>query len=139
MNFSVNDWIERPRKAYPSTVPGKGRGLLAGMDIAPGEKIERCCTVPIGPDLWPILNTLSPLGDFYFDHPEGTEDALVVFGLISLANHDEHPNADIVWTCEEGLGWIAELTALTPIARGEEITYRYRCGAWFETVQRPPA
>lgn len=132
--LTSNDWMERPRKAFPVQVPGKGRGLLAGVDIAEGEKIERCCTVPIGPGLWDTLNRLSPLGDFYFDHPEGTDDALIVLGLISLANHAEEANADIHWIYQEELGWIAELVALQPIPKGQEITYRYRCGAWFEDV-----
>jgi hypothetical protein len=131
-HLTSNDWMDRPRKAFPVRLPGKGRGLLAGLDIEPGEKIERCCTVPIGPGLWDTLNRLSPLGDFYFDHPEGTDDALIILGLISIVNHDDHPNADIRWLYQDDLGWIAELVALTHIPAGHEITYRYRCGAWFE-------
>jgi hypothetical protein len=135
-HFASAEWMERSRKAFPSNVPGKGRGLVAGVDIAQGEQIERCCTVPIGLGVWSTLNQVSPLGDFYFDHPDGSDDGLIVLGLISLVNYADQPNADVVWRHEADLGWIAELVATSPIKQGEEITYRYRCGAWFEVSDK---
>jgi SET domain-containing protein len=118
-------------KVEPRAVPGKGRGLFAVAPIAAGEVLDRACTVPISAEQCLALDRMLPLGDFYFAHPEDARRGLMVLGLASLCNHADQPNADVTYRHDDGLGWIAELVALSDIAAGAEITYRYRCQLWF--------
>ncbi len=111
-------------------IPGKGRGLVAGEAIAPGDVIDRCPTIHLSAADCELMER-SAVGDYYFAHPEDTEAGVVVLGHISLCNHSEMPNAELRWRIEDGVGWVAELFALRAIAAGEEITRRYRCPPWF--------
>lgn len=120
-----------PCPARPGVSPGRGRGLFAAAHIAAGQVIERCCSIPLSSPQCDELEGILPLGDYYFRHPENPDEGLLLLGLISLANHSDTPNARVGFTHAEGIGWIAELTALGPIASGDEITHRYRCPPWF--------
>ena len=115
----------------PGVSPGRGRGLYATSAIAEGEVIERACSVPLTSEQCDRLEEIQPFGDYYFRHPESEDQGLMLLGLISLANHADAPNARVGFNQVEGIGWIAELVALRPIAAGEEITHRYRCPPWF--------
>ena len=115
----------------PGESPGRGRGLFAVAPIAPGETVDRCCTIPLTSEQCDQLESILPLGDYYFRHPENPDEGLLLLGLVSLANHAEQPNARMVFTWDAGIGWIAELVALRQIPPGEEITHRYRCAPWF--------
>lgn len=124
-------WGARQVKAEPGVVPGCGRGLFACADLAEGEVIDRACTAEIDAAQALVLDDMHPVGDFYFEHPEDKTRGLMVFGLPSLINHSDDPNAHVRFEHEAGFGWIAVLYALQPIEAGAEITYRYRCPLWF--------
>lgn len=124
-------WSRRPSLAAPGLSPRGGRGLFALAPIGPGTVIERACSIPITAEQAVPLDAMQPLGDFYFEHPRDKRAGLMALGLMSLCNHADAPNADIVWSLDADLGWLADLVALSPIAAGEEITYRYKCPLWF--------
>ena len=124
-------WRARPSLARPGPSALGGRGLFALAPIEPGALIERACTVEIKRSQVEALDAMVPLGDFYFAHPKDETRGLMAFGLMSLLNHSEAPNAHIVWKQNKSLGWLADLVALSPIAKGAEITYRYKC-VWFK-------
>lgn len=117
----------------PAHIPGKGRGLVASQPIAAGDVVDRSTTIPLSAADCDLMEN-SAVGDYYFAHPEDVEAGLVVLGLTSLCNHSEMPNAELRWQRDEGIGWIAELYALRPIAAGEEVTRRYRCPPWFNVA-----
>jgi len=121
----------RTIKARTTKIEGKGRGLLAGAPIEADEIIDVASTIVLSATDCDLLEQTA-VGDYYFAHPSDPELGLVVLGLPSLSNHAESPNSDIRWHCDEGVGWVAELYALRPIAAGEEITRRYRCAPWFK-------
>jgi hypothetical protein len=100
--------------------------------IATGEVVDRCCTIPLSSEQCDQLESILPLGDYYFRHPENPDEGLLLLGLISLANHADDPNARIAFTWDAAIGWVAELNALRSIGSGEEITHRYRCAPWFD-------
>ncbi len=125
-------WQDGPLKVVPAASPGRGRGLFAAATIAGGEVIERACSIPLTSKQCDRLESILPLGDYYFRHPEDPEKGLLLLGLVSLVNHSEDPNTDVRFVHCEELGWIAELVSRHPIAIGEEITYCYRCGPWFK-------
>jgi len=105
----------------------KGRGLVATREIPAGERIVTCPVIVYDDeDAGRISKTR--LGDYNFRFGERQNRACIVLGVISLCNHADEPNAEIV--CHE-----AELTvtlvALRPIAEGEEISIRYRRPLWF--------
>ncbi len=129
-------WQDRTSLAAPRAVPGCGRGLFAIAPIAAGTVIDRACTVEVAAAQCPDLDRMQPLGDFYFEHPEDSRAGLMALGLMSLCNHADSANADVRFTREDGLGWMAELVALAPIAAGSEITYRYKCPLWFPETDR---
>src|SRR6476660_7381903 len=105
----------------------KGRGLVATEEIPEGAAIVTCPVIVYDDaDAGRISKTR--LGDYNFRFGDRQNRACIVLGVISLCNHAEEPNAEIV--CHE-----AELTvtlvALRPIAEGEEISIRYRRPLWF--------
>lgn len=125
-------WTLRPSLAAPGVSSGRGRGLFALGAIPAGTLIDRACTIPIAAEQCPILDRLQPLGDFYFAHPEDPTAGLLALGLMSLCNHADAPNADVLFVDGGGaLGWFADLVAVADIEAGAEITYRYRCALWF--------
>ena len=69
------------------------------------------------------------LGDYNFRFGERQNRACIVLGVISLCNHADEPNAEIV--CHEAEQMVT-LVALRGIAEGEEICIRYRRPLWFE-------
>lgn len=125
-------WSVRTVKASPGVAPGAGRGLFAVVEIKAGEVIDRACTAEIDAVQCLALDKMHPVGDFYFEHPKDKARGLMAFGLPSLCNHRDVPNANVRFVYEDGLGWVAQLHALTDIAEGTEITYRYKCPVWFE-------
>ncbi|MGP1394876.1 MAG: SET domain-containing protein-lysine N-methyltransferase [Inquilinaceae bacterium] len=124
-------WSSRPSLAGPGPSRRGGRGLFALGTIEAGTLIERACSVEVAPDQAPALDAMRPVGDFYFEHPEDKRAGLMAFGLMSLCNHANAPNADVRWARDKDIGWVADLVALDTIAAGEEITYRYKCPLWF--------
>lgn len=119
-------------KAAPGLSPGRGRGLFAAEPIAAGELIELACTAELSAEQCLVLDHMLPLGDHYFAHPEDERRGLMLFGLVSLANHAEQGNAAVRFARSSKLGWLAELIALVDIPAGAEITHCYWCPPWFE-------
>ena len=124
-------WRGRPSLAAPRAAANAGRGLFALADIAAGTVIDVAFSVPVTAEQSTILDDIHPIGDYPFQHPEDSEAGLVLFGLISLCNHAEAPNAALRWRDGGAIGWLADLVALADIPAGAEITYRYKCPLWF--------
>lgn len=130
-------WSNRPGLVRPGQSRRGGRGLFALRSIEAGTLIERACSVVVTPDQAPALDVMRPIGDFYFEHPEDKRAGLMAFGLMSLCNHASTPNADVLWTKDTDIGWVADLVAVSSIAPGQEITYRYKCPLWFAPEDGP--
>ena len=106
---------------------GKGRGLVATEGIPIGAEIVRCPVIVYDDaDAGRISKTR--LGDYNFRFGDRQNRACIVLGVISLCNHAEEPNAEIV--CHEA-ELMVTLVALRPIVAGEEICIRYRRPLWF--------
>ena len=106
---------------------GKGRGLVATEGIPAGAEIVRCPVIVYDDaDAGRISKTR--LGDYNFRFGDRQNRACIVLGVISLCNHAEEPNAEIV--CHEA-ELMVTLVALRPIVAGEEICIRYRRPLWF--------
>lgn len=114
-----------------AAVPGKGRALVALATIDEGEVIDLAPTIALGAKDCALVEQ-TPIGDYYFAHPDDPEGGVVVLGLASLCNHADAPNADIRWRRDAAAGLLVELFALRPVAVGEEITRRYACAPWFQ-------
>jgi SET domain-containing protein len=109
----------------------KGRGVFALVRIAAGELLETAPTVELSQhDTDAIIGTT--LDNYYFAHPADPEGGLLVFGLCSLINHADEPNAETAVRHLKEVGWQLELRALRDIEPGEELTRRYACELWFE-------
>jgi SET domain-containing protein len=105
----------------------KGRGLVATEQIPAGVRIVTCPVIVYDDeDAGRISKTR--LGDYNFRFGERQNRACIVLGAISLCNHADEPNAEIV--CNE-TELTVTLVALRPIAEGEEICIRYRRPLWF--------
>jgi uncharacterized protein len=105
----------------------KGRGLVATTQIAAGAAIVTCPVIVYDDaDAGRISKTR--LGDYNFRFGERQNRACIILGVISLCNHAEEPNAEIVCHEEE---LMVSLVALRAIEEGEEICIRYRRPLWF--------
>lgn len=127
----VSYWRDRPGLAAPGVSARGGRGLFALADIPAGALIDRAITVEIGEAQTRPLDDMRPIGDYYFAHPENARAGLMAYGLMSLCNHAEDANADVLWTNDREIGWLADLVARRLIRAGDEITYHYKCPLWF--------
>jgi SET domain-containing protein len=114
--------------------PGRGRGAFASRVIAEGETIERAPVMTFSPAELALINQ-TRLSDYLLYWPPGPdgepEDEVVVFGLLSMVNHSQQPNAAFVKHRDQNL---VELVALRRIEAGEEILCRYRVEPWFDVV-----
>src|SRR3954466_10955083 len=105
----------------------KGRGLVATEEIAVGTAIVSCPVIVYDDaDAGRISKTR--LGDYNFRFGARQQRACIILGVISLCNHAERPNAEIV--CDEEEHTVT-LVARTAIAPGDEICIRYRRPLWF--------
>jgi SET domain-containing protein len=105
----------------------KGRGLLATTEIPEGTAIVTCPVIVYDDaDAGRISKTR--LGDYNFRFGRRQSRSCIVLGVISLCNHADEPNAEIV--CHESEQTVT-LVALRTIAEGDEICIRYRRPLWF--------
>jgi SET domain-containing protein len=105
----------------------KGRGLVATEDIPARAEIVTCPVIVYDDtDAGRISKTR--LGDYNFRFGERQNRACIILGVISLCNHAEDPNAEIV--CDEDALTVT-LVATRAICTGEEICIRYRRPLWF--------
>ena len=108
-------------------IKNKGRGVVATGPIAAGTEIVTCPVIVYDDaDAGRISKTR--LGDYNFRFGERQQRACIILGVISLCNHADEPNAEIV--CHEP-EQLVTLLAVAPIAAGEEICIRYRRPLWF--------
>ncbi len=99
----------------------KGRGVFATQRILPGTVIATCPVLVCSPaDTGAISRTR--LGEYQFRWADKRQSC-VAFGIVSLCNHDEAPNATL--TPDPATETLA-LVAGRAIERGEEVTIRYR-------------
>jgi SET domain-containing protein len=108
-------------------IPGKERGVVATEPIPARTQIVTCPVVTYD---WADAGRIEKtrLGDYNFRFGEGGQHACIVLGVISLCNHAESPNAEVV--CDE-VEEAMTLVAIRPIAAGEEICIKYRRMLWF--------
>ena len=102
-------------------IPGKGRGVVATRGVPAGAEIVTCPVIVFdSADAGRIGKTR--LGDYNFRFGEQGQRSCIALGVISLCNHDDAPNAEIM--CRED-DEAMTLVALRPIAAGEEICINY--------------
>jgi SET domain-containing protein len=108
-------------------IPGKQRGVVATQPIPAGTDIVTCPVIIYD---WTDAGRIEKtrLGQYNFRFGARGQHACIVLGVISLCNHDEAPNAEVV--SHEGEETMT-LVATRPIAVGEEICIRYRRTLWF--------
>ena len=109
-------------------MPGKGRGTVATQPIPQGTVME---IAPVGafPAEQRATVDQTDIFEYYFVRPpeynQGKHvSGYIVFGLSSLSNHAEQPNARLEWV-EDEVGLWAHFVALEDIAHGEEVTVFY--------------
>ena len=108
-------------------IPGKGRGLVATENVPAGAEIVTCPVIVYD---WTDAGRIEKtrLGEYNFRFGERAQRSCLILGVISLCNHDDAPNAEVVCREEEEA---MTLVALRPIAAGEEICIKYRRPLWF--------
>lgn len=113
--------------------PGRGRGVFAKRALEEGELVETAPALTLSlADTDAIEDT--SLKDFYFAHPGDPLGGLLVLGLATLSNHSDEPNVETSMRHDQAIGWIVEMRTLRDIAPDEEITRRYACDLWFDSV-----
>ena len=110
------------------SIAGKGRGLVATQAIASNTVIE-IAPVASFPATERVSIDATHIAKYYFVNSEAYQygknvDEYLVFGLASLCNHANTPNAKIDWVINEISLW-AHLTSIRDIAAGEEVTLYY--------------
>jgi hypothetical protein len=108
-------------------IQGKRRGVVATQAIPARTEIVTCPVIIYD---WTDAGRIEKtrLGDYNFRFGERGQRACIVLGVISLCNHADSPNAEVV--CHEAEEAMT-LVAIRPIAAGEEICIKYRRTLWF--------
>ena len=103
------------------SVPGKGRGVVAGRRFGRGELIERAPVVVLSPADWDVARQTN-VARYCFLWGRGGHQAGIALGTGSLFNHSYTPNALARPLVRERL---MEFVALRDIEQDEEITINY--------------
>lgn len=134
-------FLDRKPGLYLKHTDAKGRGVFATTDIAKGDTLEVTPAIVLNEDQSPQLeettlnNYVFKLGDVSEEMKQkldvnDVENAVcVVMGMGSFCNHDEHPNAQILWQEHES-GLYYSLEAIADIPAGTEICTSYG-DTWF--------
>lgn len=106
----------------------KGRGIVATELIPKETLIEAAPVAPFPAEQIPLISKTEIL-KYYFVIPSEYEKrenvrGYIVFGLSSLCNHSETPNAYIDWN-KDDIGLWANLIALKDIQPEEEVFLFY--------------
>jgi uncharacterized protein len=109
------------RNGLMGKVRGRGRAVFARRKISAGEVIERAPVIVIPKKEWPSVKK-TVLENYAFDWGENDEEAIIALGYVSIYNHSYSPNAKLEQLTDQSM---MEVTALRPIASGEEITINY--------------
>lgn len=114
----------------------RGRGVVAGRAIEPGELIERSPVLVIpDQDRATIDQTVVFTYVFMWEHGTVEEDlykhqgrAAIALGYTSLLNHSYTPNCEFIRHIDD---LSIDLIAAKPIEVGEELTIDYQMTLWF--------
>ena len=134
--------LERKKGLYLKMTKTKGRGLFCLTDIRAGEELEATPTLILHEKEHKFAEK-TILRDYVFS-VDGiskklrdrlkvlkTEEASgVIMGIASFCNHDENPNAEVLWE-ERGGSLYHVLRASRKIPKGTEICTSYGEG-WFD-------
>jgi len=118
---------------YIADSPGKGRGVFAAQNFAPGDLIEYAPVLVVPAGQWEYMDK-TILFDYYF---AWREHSAVALGYGSLYNHSFQPNARYIRHFEQEL---IEFRALREITPDEEILVNYNgdptddSPLWFRTI-----
>lgn len=109
-------------------IPKKGRGLIAVQPIYAGTLIEVAPVASFPAEERAIVDKTSVF-PYYFIQPSEYRQSKesrghFVFGIVSLCNHADEPNACVKWV-ENEVGLWTHLMALKDIEPGEEVTMYY--------------
>lgn len=106
----------------------RGRGVFATTAIPPNTTVVECPVVSYDiAERGRIEKTR--LGHYQFAWGQEQKRACIILGVISVCNHAEEPNAEVV--ADEEHETMA-LRTRRPIAAGEELLIRYRRPLWFQ-------
>lgn len=134
--------LDRKDGLYLADAGAKGRGMYCGSDIRGGEVLETAPAIILnGAATNRIDKTI--LSNYTFvtgkvsklmrtvTRVKKPQDASsVVFGILTFCNHDEHPNAEVIWE-EIGGSLYYILRATRRIPKHTEICTAYGRG-WFD-------
>lgn len=130
-NTTDNDKVLKSKERdmiYIKELPNKCRGVVAKIYIKKGTLIESAPTVSFSPEDREIIKKTQLFGHYFVKSDEYIRGkpckGYLVFGLISLCNHSDNPNAYVKWIETDTWLW-AYLIATKDIEPGEEITLYY--------------
>lgn len=132
MAVDVEQQLGDVSRVYRASSPLHGDGVFAAVDLAAGDIVEVCPVLVIAAHDVEAFNTTG-LDHYCYAWADGA--VALALGLGSLYNHSFTPNAGFD-TDEEAE--TVTITALTEIARGEEIRFNYLgdstdpAGLWFD-------
>lgn len=116
-------------------IEGKGRAVIANTNIEKMESIEVSPASEISANQIDLVNS-TDVFEHYFVNPtyysncseisdkNNQVGGYISYGLVSICNHSNSPNARVKWFQNEMGPW-AELIALDSIREGEEIQIHY--------------
>ena len=110
------------------TIPRKGRGVVSRQKILDKTLIESSPASVIPPEQIHSIDK-TEVFQYYFVRPDEyarhhISRGYLVFGLASLCNHSDEPNAQVHWV-ENEVGLWCHLVAQRDIHPNEEITLFY--------------
>ncbi len=140
IDYLVGTWQERTPRSEKELafsgrsmievrhIPQKGRGLIAVQPIYAGTLIEVAPVASFRAEERAIIDKTSVF-PYYFIQPSEYGHSQesrghFVFGVVSLCNHADEPNACVKWV-ENEVGLWTHLVALKDIEPGEEVTMYY--------------
>ena len=109
-------------------LPKKGRGIVAKQFLSQGILIKSAPVSTFSAQQWELIRKTDVfkycfvISSKYDDRQ--SVDGHIVFGLSSLCNHSDTPNAYVKWINNESGLW-AHLIALTDIQPREEVSVHY--------------
>lgn len=109
-------------------ISGKGRGIVTTETLQPGVTLEIAPVSIIPTEQLPLLQNTEIFKYYFVDAAKsaipGACEGYLVFGLASLCNHSDRPNARVTWV-ENDLGIWCHLITQELIPAGEEVSLMY--------------